>query len=122
MNATAPTGMLVICRSSPYGSSRVREGIDLAMAFAAFDQEVAFLFLGEGVFALHAAQEPAGDAAGIGGLLGTLADYGVEKVYADAAALALRGIAADALVIPAIPADENLLRELLASHQRVITV
>ena len=55
-------------------------------------------------------------------LLGTLADYGIEDVYDDAAALATRGLDACSLELAATPAHESTLRELFTTHQRVITV
>ncbi len=114
--------VLVVCRSAPYGSSRARDAIDLAMAFAAFDQPVTLLFLGEGVFTLAAAQQPPAGTRDLGKLLGTLADYGVEDVYVDAAALAARGLDACSLELAATLAHEDTLRELFTTHQRVIAV
>lgn len=119
---TSDRSVLVVCRSAPYGSSRARDAIDLAMAFAAFDQPVTLLFLGEGVFTLAAAQQPPAGTRHLGKLLGTLADYGVEDVYADAAALAARGLDACSLELAATPAHADTLRELFTTHQRVITV
>lgn len=123
MTPTTPDrSVLVVCRSAPYGSSRARDAIDLAMAFAAFDQPVTLLFLGDGVFTLSAAQQPPAGTRHLGKLLGTLADYGIEDVYVDAAALATRGLDACSLELAATPAHESTLRELFTTHQRVITV
>lgn len=126
MNARDPApgrSVLVVCRTAPYGHGRARDAIDVAMAFAAFDQPVTLLFLGDGVLALVAGQRPAADfSRSLAKLLGTLADYGVESVHADAAALAARGLDAAALALPVRVAGPEELRELFAAHERVLTV
>lgn len=121
--AAARRSVLVVCRSAPYGRSRARDAIDVAMAFAAFDQPVTLLFLGDGVLALASGQRPAPEfSRALDKLLGTLADYGVEEVHADAAALAARGLDAQALALPVRLAGPVELRELFAAHERVLTV
>ena len=121
--AAARRSVLVVCRSAPYGRSRARDAIDVAMAFAAFDQPVTLLFLADGVLALARGQRPAAEfSRSLEKLLGTLADYGVESVHADAAALAARGLDAAALALPVRLAGPEELRELFATHERVLTV
>lgn len=122
MSAQRTRSVLVVCRSAPYGRSRARDAIDLAMAFAAFEQPVTLLFLGEGVFTLAGGQQPPAGIRHLGKLLGTLADYGVGQVFADVTALAERGLAVRALALAAEPANDDTLRELFATHDRVITV
>ena len=115
--------VLVVCRTAPYGRSRARDAVDVAMAFAAFDQPVTLLFLGDGVLALASGQRPAPEfSRSLDKLLGTLADYGIEEVHADAAALAARGLDAQALALPVRLAGTEELRELFAAHERVLTV
>ena len=83
----------------------------------------ALLFLGDGVLALAAGQRPAAEfSRSLEKLLGTLADYGVEELHADAAALAARGLDAQALALPVRLAGPDELRELFAAHERVLTV
>lgn len=121
--AAARRSVLVVCRSAPYGRSRARDAIDVAMAFAAFDQPVTLLFLGDGVLALAPGQRPAAEfSRSLEKLLGTLADYGVEEVHADAAALAARGLGAQELALPVRLAGPVELRELFGTHERVLTV
>ena len=93
------------------------------MAFAAFDQPVTLLFLGDGVLALAPGQRPAAELSrSLEKLLGTLADYGVEEVHAEAAALAARGLDARDLALPVRLAGPAELRELFGAHERVLTV
>lgn len=43
---------LFILRQSPYHGSLAREALDMALAFAAFDENVQLLFLDDGVFSI----------------------------------------------------------------------
>lgn len=116
------THVLVVCRSTPCGGTRARDAIDMTMAFAAFEQPVTLLFLGDGVFTLLSGQQPPPGTRDLGRLLGTLSDYGIERVFVDAAALERRGLKDAALTVPATRADDALLRQLFATHDRVFTV
>jgi len=118
-----PRRVLVVCRSAPYGAARARDAVDLVMAFAAFDQRATLLFLGDGVLSLLRGHQPdTSQARNLENLLGTLADYGVEAIRADAAALAARGLAAEELASGATPASESEVRDLFATHELVLTV
>lgn len=48
--------IVFIFKSTPIGSSLSREGIDMALAAASFDQSVKVIFLGDGVFQLLKSQ------------------------------------------------------------------
>ena len=75
------------------------------------------------MLALARGQRPAPEfSRSLEKLLGTLADYGVEEVHADAAALAARGLDARDLALPVRLDGPVELRELFAAHERVLTV
>lgn len=112
-----------MCSAAPYADSRVREALDVALAFGAFEQRVTLLFSGDGVLALLPRQAPAADSGrSVERLLGTLPDYGIEAPWADAAALARRGIDATSLGPAVRLADEPTIRGLLAAHDVVLTL
>ena len=80
-------------RHTPYGPGPSRAAIDTALAYAAFEQPVTLLFMGEGVLQLHAHQE--GRLAGgrdIGKQLASLPLYGIESVYVEADAAQRYGV------------------------------
>jgi tRNA 2-thiouridine synthesizing protein C len=121
--SAARRSVLVVCRSAPYGCARARDAIDVAMAFAAFEQPVTLLFLGDGVLALARGQHPeAALSRNIEKLLGTLADYGVDAVHADADALCARGLAPQDLALDVQADSAAALRELFATHELVLTI
>ena len=115
--------VLVLCRTAPYGSERARDALDIAMAFGAFDQQPTLLFLGDGVLALLAQQDPTAlPARNLGKLIGTLADYGITGLHVDARAMNERGLELTDLIAGAQLADDAQLTELLASHDMILSV
>jgi len=115
--------VLVVCRTPPYGSSRTRDAIDTAMAFAAFEQSLTLLFLGEGVLALLAHQDPARELArNLAKLLATLPDYGIGTLYADATAVQSCGLAATQLIPGVVQVSSPEIAALFAEHEHILTI
>ena len=112
----------VVCRQPPYGSSLAREALDAAMAAAAFDQQVAMIFLGDGVWQLCRDQQPA--AIGQRSLekqLATLPLYEVDALYADADAMHQRGLDAAELSLPVTLLDTAAISALLQQQDVVLS-
>jgi len=108
---------------APHGSSAGREGLDAVLATSALSEDIALFFVSDGVLQLTTGQQPQQILArNYIATFGVLPMYDVERCYLCAAALAERGIAADAArVLPAeilTPAD---LRQTLDNYDRVIT-
>ena len=108
---------------APHGSSAGREGLDAALATGALSEDIGLFFIGDGVLQLNLHQQPETiKSRHYAATFGVLPMYDVERCYLCAAALAERGIAADAArVLPAeilTPAD---LRQTLENYDRVIT-
>ena len=81
--------MLVVIRHSPYGSSLAKASLDVVLAAAAFDQNIALLFLGDGVLQLIPRQESSAlGKKNIGRQLASLPLYDIDSVYVDAEAAA----------------------------------
>jgi len=111
---------LVICRASAGSGTRAREALDIALAFAAFDQPVTLLFTGDGVCNLQAGQS--GEATrSMQRLLGALPDYGIRPLLADAQAISERGIQPAQLVPDCELVGSDALAELIASHDLVFS-
>lgn len=115
--------ILLILRASPYGGIRAREALDAALLFSAFTPDISLLFSGEGVWQLHDDQRPdALDTKSVQAMLGALEAYDITAVYADAAALVARGLPTEGLPAGARALDAAALRELVAAHDRVVTI
>jgi tRNA 2-thiouridine synthesizing protein C len=112
---------LIVCRRPPYGTSFAREALDVAMAAAAFDQQVAVLFLGDGVLQLIAGQHSYGIAQKAHDKqLSALPLYDVETLYADAEALQIHRLEAADLILPVQVLDADKIAALLSSHDVVL--
>lgn len=115
--------ILLLVRSTPYGSVRAREALDAALLFSAFTDELAVLFSGDGVRQLLPGQQA--DDIGmkpVGATLGAFADYDISRVYADADALQARGLPLSGLVADAVALPAADIRALLQAHDMVITL
>jgi tRNA 2-thiouridine synthesizing protein C len=91
------------------------------MASAAFDQQVAMLFLGDGVLQLCNGQ----DGAAIGykshdKQLSALPLYDVDALFVDAHSLRAHGLEADDLVLPAQLLTDAEISRLFADHTVVL--
>lgn len=114
--------ILLVIRAAPYSGIRAREALDAALLFSAFAPEVTVLFSGDGVWQLVGNQQPEAIALkSVGATLGAFDTYDITRVYADGSALAERGIDGVALAANARALDDAALRELIRSHDRVLT-
>lgn len=114
--------LLVLVRYPPYGNSLARVSLDVALAAAAFDQEVSLLFLGDGVLQLLPEQDSR--ALGMknqGRTLASLPLYDIDRVYADVDAATQYNIDLQLSPVNALPLDKAGIRELLDSHDHLLT-
>ena len=122
MNATAKKRILLLWRHPPYGDSRSRETLDIALAFGAFDQTITVLLIGDGVWNLVADQ--AADAIAtksLSQMLPTLELYGVDAVCISDTALAARQISKDELCIDGRLLSDADIQHLVAQHDLVLS-
>lgn len=113
---------LFIFRHAPYGSSLAREGLEAALAAGVYDQNIALLFLNDGLFQLTQGQEPATDTSkNHGRSLSALPLYGVEDTYVTDYDLSRRALSISDLLLPAkiVTADE--VRTLLCSYDHLVS-
>lgn len=113
--------VLLVLRSTPYGSSLARSGIDAGLAAAAFEQSVSLLFLGAGVLQLVPGQN--GRALGVrdlGKLLASLPLYDIDRIYADAAAAERFGVDLTTASVSVTPVDVTEMRDLLDASDTVL--
>lgn len=105
---------LFVLRRPPYCGSRVQEMLDIVLTTAAFDQEVALLFVDDGVFQIKKQQQPLPygmkDSAAI---FAALAIYDIHHYYAEAESLQERGLKPGDLLLPV----QELYRKEIAALQ-----
>jgi tRNA 2-thiouridine synthesizing protein C len=112
--STSNKRILIVCRQAPYGNALAREAIDVALATAVFDQNLALLFIGDGVWQLLKNQQSESIAAkSQQKMLAALVLYDIEDIYVDSEALNSRNITADELSITTKNLSSNRIVELL---------
>jgi tRNA 2-thiouridine synthesizing protein C len=114
---------LVISSSAPYGTAHAREATDLALATALFDQKVALLFQGDGVFQLQANQNPAAiEQKNLSAMQQALPLYDVEDLFYCADSLQERGVDPDTLALSAKPLSRNEIASLIRQQDHIFHV
>ncbi len=108
-----------LMRSAPYTSLRAREGLEAALALAAFDGEPHLVFLGEGVLQLL----PQADQSlrkNHSKMLQALPLYGIEHCHVHLPSLQAKGLTLPQLILPCTPMDNTSLAQRLAQAHVVL--
>lgn len=115
--------LLIISRQAPWAGPGAREALDIALAGGAFDLPISMLFLDDGVFQLAPEQRPSSvEQKDLQANLQALPLFGVEELYASAHSLTERGLDASSLTLATQILDDAALRDLLQTHDQVITI
>ena len=88
-------------QSPPHNGSKLQERLDVILTVAAFDQQVALLFLDDGVFQLKQGQQP--EKQGLkdtASIFNALEIYDVKDLYVEIESLQERGLKPGDLTLP----------------------
>ncbi|MBF0170000.1 MAG: sulfurtransferase complex subunit TusC [Nitrospinae bacterium] len=113
--------IMFLMRQAPHGGIYSYEGLETILIFAAFEQDLSMVFVGDGVFALVKGQDTTG--IGIKGYIktyGVLEDYGVEHMYVDKASMEARGLTTDDFAVPVEVVDAATISALMEEQHAVI--
>ena len=118
----APKRILIICRKAPYGNSLSREALDIALATSVFEQTLALLFMGDGVWQLMPGQNSMGiPSKNHSKQLSALPLYDVNDIYIDSEALSVRKLSADSLILPTKPLSIQEIGQFIDSFDTVLS-
>lgn len=119
--AAIKKSFLLICRHAPYGQSLAREALDVALTAATFDQQVAMLFMGDGVLQLVKSQQPAAIVQkALDKQLAALPLYDVEAIYVEAEALQARGLSPADLALSVQTLQSDDITRQINAHDIVL--
>ena len=121
MGENRSKAVLIVVRQSPYGSSLGRTSLDAALAYAAFDQDVRLLFMGDGV--LHLMPDQDSTSVGlrnIGKLLSSLPLYDIETVFVDGDAMQRYRMNELDTPVDTLPLDAGGIRDLIDGCDHVL--
>ena len=98
---------LYINRRAPHGTNYAQEGLEVALIGAAFEQDVAMVYVDDGVFQLKTDQDPSEiGTKNFGATYRALGDYDVQKVFVERESLTKRGLS-EADLMPLVYEDED---------------
>ena len=114
--------ILIICRKPPYGNSLSREAIDLALATAVFDQELAILFVSDGVWQLKKEQNcEQFSSKNHGKALSAFPLYDITALYVEEEALKERMLNNHDLLLPVTALNNLEIQTLIDSFDVVLS-
>ena len=121
MTSSNKKSLLVIVRHSPYGSSLARTSLEVALSSATFDQQVALLFMGDGVLHLLPDQDSSAiEVRNIAKLIASFPLYELDKLYVDETALSQYGLALGELPQNLQAVDDKAMQLLLCRHDHCL--
>lgn len=114
---------MCISRHSPYGSSLAREALDATLAASVFDQDIALLFMDDGVLQLLKHQDSQNiSQKNISKSLGALNLYGVENIYVHQASLNQRNLNKTQLTLENVRLlDDQATQQLMAEYDQLLS-
>lgn len=118
MSTPAPKKLLFISRHAPYGSSLAKDALDAILAASAYGQDIALLFMDDGVFQLLPTQQAEHiDQKSFSAQLQALSIYEIEKIYVHSESLEKRQITINDLNLENIQVINNLKVAKLLTEQ-----
>lgn len=114
---------LIVLSQPPYQGSAARSALDLALAFAVFNQRPRLLFEGLGALQLRAGQDPStAGRKSLRKVIDSLPLYDIDEIYVAQSALSACGIQPDALPPEARILDNDSLKALRAGARHILSL
>ncbi|MBQ4832473.1 sulfurtransferase complex subunit TusC [Pseudoalteromonas sp. MMG010] len=115
--------ILIMSKSSPFHNMHTRDALDMALIFAAVDQNISWLLSGSAVLNLKAQQST--ESLGMKDFfknIKTLEIYDVENIYVCEKSLFDYGLSTDDLIIQASSLNFQQQQQLIQRQQYVVTL
>lgn len=118
-----PKKLLFVSRHSPYGSSLAKDALDAILASSAYAQDIALLFMDDGVFQLLPSQEADYvEQKSFSAQLQALSLYEIDRVYAHKESLEKRQITINDLSLGNIQVINNQeVAQLMAEQDHLLS-
>ena len=112
-----------ISRAAPYGQNKANLCLDMALASAVFEQDVNYIFFGDGVYQILKGQDGSAiESKTLGNALETLELYGIEKIYADSQSLQEREISESELLSGMQIVNSESIAQIIESSDAVFNL
>lgn len=115
--------ILCISRHSPYVNALAREALEVVLAAAAFEQNIALLLMDEGLWQLTDQQQPhASGQKSLAKNLSALEMFGIKTVYAHRPSAERRGILSNATCIDSVCwLSDQEVQQLMSQHDHLLS-
>jgi tRNA 2-thiouridine synthesizing protein C len=118
MNHKNRKKLLFISRHAPYGSSLAKDALDAILAASAYEQDIALLFMDDGIFQLLPAQKAELiEQRSFSAQLQALPLYEIEKIYVHLESMEKRRIVKDDFCLDNIQVLDNAATTQLIAEQ-----
>ena len=112
-----------ISRAAPYGQNKANLCLDMALASAVFEQDVNYIFFGDGVYQILKGQDGSAiESKTLRDALETLVLYGIEKIYADSQSLQEREISESELLSGMQIVNSESIAQIIESSDAVFNL
>mgnify|MGYP003428703926 CR=1 FL=1 len=119
---TTPKKFMFVNRKAPYGTVYALESLEVVLITAAFDQQVALVFVDDGVWQLKKGQQTKGiETKNFSPTYRALEDYDVEKLYVERESMAMRGLTEADLLVPVEVLSSAEMGSLMAEQDVVLS-
>jgi len=115
-----PANLVFIFRSPPYSTPTAQEGMDALLAAAIFDQQIAVIFMGDGVFQLGGNQAPV-DGRNQMKMLQSLAMYDIDQIFVQTTALHERGMSSADLNITCTAISDQTIHQMISAASHILS-
>jgi tRNA 2-thiouridine synthesizing protein C len=113
--------ILFVCQQAPYGSSLAKEAFDAILAASVYEQDVAILFIGVGVYQLLPEQETTPIAMkSFNKMLAAFPLYGINELIVDAETLAKTPFKAEELCCEIKLATAKEIQKLMQKYDVIV--
>ena len=113
---------LYVNRKAPYGTIYALESLEVVLIGAAFEQDVAMVFLDDGVFQLKKSQDTADTGMkNFSPTYRALEMYDVEKLYVEKESMDARGLTEDDFVVDVEVKTAAEIGDLMEEHDVILS-
>jgi tRNA 2-thiouridine synthesizing protein C len=118
----AASKILFLIRTSPYGTSHIKESIDAILAAFTLDMSISVVFLDDGVWQLKSDQQPQMLAEkNYTATFKALPQYGDINIYVESESLTERSLTVNDLFIAIKELNRNAVAQLATQHDILLS-
>ncbi len=115
--------ILFIQTQAPYGDQQAQEGLDMILGASAFYDDVAIIFVSDGIWQLCQSQAPNTKyRKELAKIYQSLEFYDIDKIYVDANSLTARDVKPEELLLTPKVIEQEKFNSLIEQYSQVLTL